>query len=133
MGTHDSVQEQTWPDQIHLRHTGQSTLAQSSQCSLEFEEGSPVAAAVDHILHPRNNTANLLYKKQLSDNYTMMRLCWKSDTFLVYLLITIHSADKHSKTASIKLSIANMQVASYRNMDPVERVANACVLPVPTA
>ena len=81
----------------------------------------------------RVTAANLLYRKQLSDNYIMTRLRWKSNAFLVYLRNTVHSADEHSKAACIKLSIADMQAASYRDMDPVERVADACVLPAPAA
>ena len=44
----------------------------------------------------RVTAANLLYRQQLSDQYTMTRLRWMSPAFLVYLRNTIHSADAHS-------------------------------------
>ena len=50
--------------------------------------------------HPISVTAaNLLYRKQLSDNYIMTRLCWKSDAFLVYLRNTVYSVDETLKSS----------------------------------
>ena len=80
----------------------------------------------------RVTAANLLYRQQLSDQYIMTRLRWISNAFLVYLRNTIHSADAHSKAISIKLSPANKQKASYREMDAVERTVSTCSMP-PTA
>ena len=81
----------------------------------------------------RVTAANLLYRKQLSDNYIMTRLRWISNAFIVYLRNTVHSADEHSKATSIKLSSADMQAASYCNMKPVKHIAQACVLPAAVA
>ena len=77
----------------------------------------------------RVTAANLLYRQQLSDNYIMTRLRWVSNAFLVYLRNTVHSADEHSKAACIKLSHDDLQVASYRTMEPAERITSACEMP----
>ena len=54
---------------------------------------------------------------------------WVSNAFLVYLRNTVHSADERSKAACIKLSHDDLQAASYRTVEPVERVARAYVIP----
>ena len=77
----------------------------------------------------RVTAANLLYRQQLSDQYIMRRLRWISNAFLVYLRNTIHSADAHSKAISIKLSPADKQKASYREIDVVEHLVSTCSLP----
>ena len=80
----------------------------------------------------RVTAANLLYRMQLSDQYIMTRLRWLSAAFLVYLRNTIHSADAHTKAASIKLTPADKKRASYRNMDAVEKVVSMCTAAAPS-
>ena len=80
----------------------------------------------------RVTAANLLYRMQLSDQYIMTRLRWLSAAFLVYLRNTIHSADAHTKAASIKLTPADKKRASYRNMNAVEKVINMCTTAQPS-
>jgi hypothetical protein len=107
-------------------------LREAASKTLNLKQGHPeLQLWSTHSI--RVTAANLLYRKQLSDNFIMTRLRWKSNAFLVYLRNTVHSADEHSKAASIKLSKADQQAASYRSMEPAERVAGACVLPAPAA
>ena len=74
----------------------------------------------------RVTAANLLYRKQLSDNYIKTRLRWKSNTFLMYLRNTIYSADEHSKAASVKLLPTDLQQATYREKTNLDEVLTAC-------
>lgn len=74
----------------------------------------------------RVTAANLLYRQQLSDQYIMTRLRWKSDSFLVYLRNTIHSANAHSEAISIKLTKKDTQQASFRCLEPVEEIVLTC-------
>ena len=69
---------------------------------------------------------------QLSDQYIMTRLRWLSAAFLVYLRNTIHSADAHTKAASIKLTPADKKRASYREMDAVVKVVSMCMTAGPS-
>jgi hypothetical protein len=77
----------------------------------------------------RVTAANLLYRKQLSDQYIMTRLRWKSNAYLIYLRNTIHSANEHSKAASIKLTTTDLQEASYRTLDSFEQIVKECICP----
>ncbi len=77
----------------------------------------------------RVTAANLLYRQQLSDQYIMTRLRWKSPAFLVYLRNTIYSADSHSAALSVKLTDFDKQHASYRPPDQLERLVSACCPP----
>ena len=109
-----------------------SLLREAVSSTLNLQQGHPeLQLWSTHSI--RVTAANLLYRKQLSDNYIMTRLRWISNAFLVYVQKTVHSADKHSKAASNKLSSADMQTASYRNMEPVEHITQACVLPAAAA
>ena len=73
----------------------------------------------------RVTAANLLYRQQLSDQYIMTRLRWRSPAFLVYLRNTIYSADEHSKAITVKLSDKDKQQASYRPMAAVEQIVSS--------
>ena len=109
-----------------------SLLREAAIATLNLKQGHPeLQLWSTHSI--RVTAANLLYRKQLSDNYITTRLPWIRNAFLVYLRNTVHSADEHSKAASIKLSSADIQTASYCNMEPVEQVVQACVLPVAAA
>ena len=104
-----------------------SLLREAASATLNLKKGHPeLQLWSTHSI--RVTAANLLYRKQLSDNYIMTRLRWTINTFLVYLRNTIYSADRHSKAASIKLSSADIHTASYHSMEPVEHIAQACVL-----
>ena len=74
----------------------------------------------------RVTAANLLYCKQLSDNYRKTRLHWKSNTFLMYLRNTIYSTDEHSKAASGKLLPTDLQQATYQDNTNLDKVLNTC-------
>ena len=96
-----------------------SLLREAASATLNLKQGHPeLQLWSTHSI--RATAANLLYRKQLSDNYIMTRLRWISNAFLVYLRNTVHSADEHSKAVSIKLNSADMQTASYRDMEPVD-------------
>ena len=76
----------------------------------------------------RVTAANLLHRQHLSDSYIMTRLRWMSTSFLMYLRNTIYTADAHSKALSVKLSKTDEQEASYRSMEPHEKIAQGCAL-----
>ena len=105
-----------------------SLLREAASATLNLTRGHPeLQLWSTHSI--RVTAANLLYRQQLSDNYTMTRLRWVSNAFLVYQRNTVHSADKHSKAACIKLSHDDLQAASYRTMEPAERITSACAMP----
>jgi hypothetical protein len=109
-----------------------SLLHRASSTTLNLKRGHPeLHMWSTHSTHV--TAANLMYPKQLSDNYITTRLRWISNAFLVYLRNAVHSADDHLKASSIKLSSTDAQAASYHTMGPVEQVAGAYVLPAPAA
>ena len=105
-----------------------SLLREAASATLNLKQGHPeLQLWSTHSI--RVTAANLLYRQQLSDNYIMTRLRWVSNAFPVYLRNTVHSADEHSKAACIKLSHGDLQAASYRTMEPTERIASAYAMP----
>ena len=73
----------------------------------------------------RVTAANLLHRMRLSDSYIMKRLRWNSPAFLMYLRNTIHAADAHTKAINVKLSQADLELASYRSPEPHEQITQS--------
>jgi len=56
-----------------------------------------------------------------------------SPAFLVYLRNTIHSSEAHSKSITVKLIDKDKHNASYRPMDKLDHIVNACSQPLTAA
>jgi hypothetical protein len=48
--------------------------------------------------------SNLLHWYHFSDSYIKNRLCWHSNTFLMYLCNTFYMADQHTKAITLGLN-----------------------------
>lgn len=62
----------------------------------------------------RVTAANLLHRAKFSDSYIKNRLRWRSDTFLMYLRNTFHTAHDHSKAMDLEIT------PESTNMRPLE-------------
>ena len=51
----------------------------------------------------RVTAANLLHRAKFSDSYIKNRLRWRSDTFLMYLRNTFHTASQHTNAITLGL------------------------------
>ena len=51
----------------------------------------------------RVTAANLLHRAGFLDSYIKNRLCWHSNTFLMYLRNTFHMAEQHTKAITLGL------------------------------
>ena len=71
----------------------------------------------------RVTAANLLHRARFSDSFIKNRLRWKSDSFLMYLRNTFHTADQHSKALS--LDIPSPALSDLRPLEPHEEALSA--------
>jgi len=77
----------------------------------------------------RVTAANILHRAGMSDSYIQTRLRWKSNTFLMYLRNTFHSADKHSTVLAISPSnipsIPTCDGVIHRPLEPHEVILSS--------
>lgn len=69
----------------------------------------------------RVTAANLLHRAGFSDTYIKNRLCWKSDTFLIYLRNTFYTASTH--TGALDLEISPPTTTHRRPLEPHKQIA----------
>jgi len=71
----------------------------------------------------RVTATNLLHRAQFSASFIKNRLCWRSDTFQMYLRNTFHVANAHSK--ALDLCIQPPTAADRRPLEPQEIILSA--------
>ena len=62
--------------------------------------------------------ANLLHRAKFSDSYIKNRLRWRSDTFLLYLHNTFHTANQHTNAITLGLDPPSQRLV--RPLEPHE-------------
>ena len=68
----------------------------------------------------RVTATNLLHCAKFSDSYIKNRICWHSDTFLMYLRNTFYTADQHTNAVTLGLDPPIQELA--RPLEPQESI-----------